>query len=224
MFATLKPLLPRLLSYFVALLIMSFGISFSVASQLGVSPVSSLPFAVSQVTGVSMGTMVTSFFIFFILCQILLLRKDYRWINLSQLLVSFVFGYLVDFANWVVLPRVIPVNYLAQLGSFVISVVFISFGLTLYVRAQIMVLPPEGVLLALIQRKHTLTFSRVKMMFDSVMVLLALTISWSFLGHVDGIREGTIISAFAIGRMVPMHTLLIEKVGRMIPIKRTESP
>ena len=214
MFATIKPLLPRLLSYSLALVIMAFGISLSVASDLGVSPVSSLPFAVSVVSGMSMGTMVTVFFVIYILFQIVFLRRDYKWINLSQLLVSFVFGYLVDFANWIVWPRVMPVSYVTQLVTFVFSALFISFGLTLCVRAKIMVLPPEGVLLAIMERRPSLPFSHVKMGFDITLVVFAAGITLIFLGRLEGVREGTVLAAVLIGRMVPVHTRVIEGVGR----------
>mgnify|MGYP007016882592 FL=1 len=38
-----------------------------------------------------------------------------------------------------------------------------------------------------------------KIIFDSSMVVLALIISLAFLGRVEGVREGTLVSAFMIG-------------------------
>lgn len=50
-----KSFLIRLLIYILGLLILALGVAFSINSNLGVSPVSSLPYVISQITGIEMG-------------------------------------------------------------------------------------------------------------------------------------------------------------------------
>ena len=49
-------LAPRLGIYLVGLVVLAFGITLAVNSNLGVSPVTSLPYVVSQVLHVTLGT------------------------------------------------------------------------------------------------------------------------------------------------------------------------
>ena len=87
--------------YCLGLLFLAFGVALSVNSNLGVSPVNSLPYVISKVVNVQMGTCVTIVFCAYILMQVLILRKEFNHINLLQIVFSTIFGYFVDFAKWV---------------------------------------------------------------------------------------------------------------------------
>ena len=77
----------RIVIYLAGLFFVALGVAFSVNSNLGVSPVNSLPYVVSRILGKDLGTCVTVIFIGYILIQILLLRKAFRlWILPDPLL------------------------------------------------------------------------------------------------------------------------------------------
>ena len=75
---------------------MSFGIACSIKAELGTSPVSSLPFVLSQFTPLSVGIASVLVNSTLILLQILLLRRQYDPIQLIQLPVALIFGTLTD--------------------------------------------------------------------------------------------------------------------------------
>ena len=85
-------IIPRIIIYAAGLFLMAFGVAFSVNSNLGVSPVNSLPYVVSRILKVDLGRCVIAVFSGYILIQILLLRRNFRWINLTQLLFSTAFA------------------------------------------------------------------------------------------------------------------------------------
>ena len=62
--------------YFIGLFIMTIGIALSVKSNLGVSPVSSIPYTMTCVWGIEMGKATILFHIVLVVIQILLLRKN----------------------------------------------------------------------------------------------------------------------------------------------------
>ena len=62
----------RIVIYLAGLFFVALGVAFSVNSNLGVSPVNSLPYVVSRILGKDLGTCVTVIFIGYILIQILL--------------------------------------------------------------------------------------------------------------------------------------------------------
>lgn len=80
------------------LFIIAFGTSLSIRANLGSSPISAPPYVLSLVPGMplTMGTIVILMHVTFILVQILLLRKNYEVRQLTQILVSFLFGFYTD--------------------------------------------------------------------------------------------------------------------------------
>ena len=77
----------RLVVYFVGLFIMTLGVSMSVKSNLGVSPVSSIPYTITCVFGLEMGKATIVFHIFLVILQIIILRNEFKLKNLLQVLV-----------------------------------------------------------------------------------------------------------------------------------------
>ncbi len=74
----------RLIAYLIGLFIMTIGVSMSVKSNLGVSPVSSIPYTITCITGLEMGKATIVFHIFLVILQILILRKAFKIKNLLQ--------------------------------------------------------------------------------------------------------------------------------------------
>lgn len=194
--------LARVAAYAIGLLILAFGVAFSVNSNLGVSPANSFPYVVSLIVHQKMGNCVTVIFICYILLQILILRKDFQWINLSQILFSTLFGKFVDFAKMVLGDFCIP-TYAGRLLVLAISIVLIAIGISIYMGARLVNMPTEGLASAIASKLPNKEFHQVKVMVDCASVSAGLILSLIFLGGLNGIREGTIISAVVIGKVIP---------------------
>ena len=192
----------RIIFYVLGLLVLAFGVAVSVNSNLGVSPVNSLPYVVSLIVDQKLGTCVTVIFISYILLQILILRKDFQWINLAQILSSTLFGKFVDFAKMVVGDFAIP-TYAGRLIMLAISIVLIAIGISMYMGVKLINMPMEGLTAAIASKLPNAKFHNVKVAVDCVAVGTGIVLSFVFLGGLFGIREGTIISAMAIGKVIP---------------------
>ena len=197
-----KKLLLQVGIYCFGLLVLAFGVAFSVNSDLGVSPVNSMPYVFSQIFNVSMGTCVTVVFCGFILLQALILRKEFSLISLTQILFSTAFGYFVDFAKLVLGDFCLP-TYVGRLGMLAISIVLIAVGIYFYLLARLVPMPMEGLAMA-ISKKAKKPFTTMKTVTDSVAVALAAILAIVFLGRLDGVREGTLISALVIGKVIAL--------------------
>ena len=85
---------------------MTLGVALCVRSNLGSSVISSLPYVLSLAGPVSflpewtIGHYTILMNFVFVICQILILRKQFELVQLFQLLVGFVFGWLIDFNMW----------------------------------------------------------------------------------------------------------------------------
>ena len=208
-----KDIFLRIIIYIIGLFILAMGINISINSNLGVSPQSSLPYVISLITGIEMGILVTIIYSSYILVQIIILRKDFKWINLTQLVFSSVIGYFVEFTKLIVGGFRIP-TYFGQLIMLVISIILIAIGVSIYLSANLVNMPPEGLVGALSQKVFTnKSFADVKVMMDSSIVVISVTLSLIFFGKLVGVREGTVISALFIGKVMKPVQKVIGKLS-----------
>lgn len=192
----------RFLIYAFGLFFMAIGVAFSVNSNLGVSPVNSLPYVISLIFGKDLGICVTSVFSVYILVQLLIKRTRFRPVDLTQLVFSAIFGYFVDFAKFLVGDFALP-GYGGQLILLLISMVFVAIGLSLYLGVELVNMPMEGMTIAISQCFPKIPFHRVKIVVDCSTVALGIGLSFLFLGNLQGIREGTVLCALLIGKILP---------------------
>ena len=113
--------------YCLGLMFLALGVAVSVSSNLGVSPVNSLPYVISLIVNVPMGACVTAIFCLYILLQFLILRRQFHPVNLLQIAFSTIFGYFVDFAKALLGSWMLP-GYAGRLVMMAMSIVLIAYN------------------------------------------------------------------------------------------------
>ena len=170
----------RLLYYFGGFFVMTIGIALSVKSNLGVSPVSSIPYTMTCVWGIEMGVATVIFHVILVILQMLLMRRRFECKNLLQIPVGMVFGAFTTTCNTLAAMFPSTDNLIIRLLMCWIATVFVAIGIFFYVPADIMPLAGEGAMLAI----STLTgkpFPTVKIAFDVSMVIISLITCLIFL-------------------------------------------
>lgn len=193
----------RIVLYCVGLLSMAFGVAFSVNSNLGVSPVNSLPYVISLILKVDLGRCIVGVFVAYMLVQIVIKRKEYQWFNLTQLIFSTVFGYFANFAKALLHGFVIP-TYFGQLLMMAISIVLVALGVAIYMDVKLVNMPMEGMTLAISDCFPNIEFHKIKIIVDCSSVAIGVILSFLFLHGLFGIREGTVLSAVLVGKILPV--------------------
>lgn len=196
--------------YVLGLFILALGVSISVKSNLGVSPVSSLSYVLSLIFPLKMGYFTMGVFISFILVQFLLLGKEFKILSFLQVLSSVLFGYFVNFTNALLFSIEVPSNLPVRLLLAVLSAAVCGLGIFLYVGARVMPLPAEG-LAEVISIKVKKSFSKVKVFLDLTMLVVSLFFSLFFLGNIRGIGLGTLITALLIGKFVGVFSEVLKE-------------
>lgn len=204
---TSENLIKRYLILLAGLTIMAFGVAFSIKADLGTSPISSVPYAISTFTPFSVGRATIGMHCIFILLQILILRKRYQLIQLLQLPVAFFFGYLTDFGVWA-LQWMNCGSYLEQWLICILGILLVAVGVSLEVKADVVVLAGEGVVLALCKILPKVRFGYMKVGFDVTLVLTACILSLGFTGRIQGVGAGTLAAALLVG-------LIAKRIGRL---------
>lgn len=201
----------RYILFIFSLFFAAMGVAVTKHGELGVSPISSVANIISyKFTFLSLGMWLIIWKCVLILGQILILRKDFKLIQLLQIPLSFVFGYFTDFGMWCV--SFIPANsYIIRLILVICGIIILGFGISLSVIANVIMNSGEAFVKA-VSDKSKQNFSNVKIGFDVLCVILSIILSLLFFsGNIVGTREGTIISAFLTGIVVKFFTRILDK-------------
>ena len=135
-----------------------------------------------------------------IVFQIILLRKQYNWIQLFQIVVAILFGYFTDFTmglfSWINVT-----SYPAQLGVFIISCLVLALGVSMEVTADVVMMAGEGVVsaISIVTKKD---FGKLKVGFDVTLVICSCIGSFILFHRLNGVREGTVLAALLVGTIV----------------------
>ena len=195
-------LIKKIFVAIVGLGTMAFGVAFSVKANLGVSPISCIPYVYSLKLDLTIGELTIMMNTLFVLAQFLILRKKYTLLHLSQLVAVTVFGFCIDLALYVI-RDVNATAYVWQVLVCLLSCVLIALGVFLLVKANLTYLPGDG-LAVVVSDTFKKEFGKLKVTLDSSMVVIGLASSFVFLHRLEGIREGTVIAALLVGSLVKL--------------------
>lgn len=193
----------------LGLTVMAFGVSFSIKADLGTSPISSLPYVVSLISPLTVGIATIIMHCIFILLQIIILGKNYDKLQLLQLPVALIFGFMTDGANFI-LQNVTYSSYFMQWILCIIGIILVALGVSLEVYAKAVTLAGEGLILAICTRFKT-KFPYTKVAFDISLVIIAAVVGLISMGKILGIREGTVAAAVFVGLVSKFFTKIIER-------------
>jgi uncharacterized membrane protein YczE len=207
----------RYLMLICGLFIMAVGIALSIKANIGISPISCLPYVLNQVDSTfSVGQITAAMHVAFVLFQIVLLRRQFAVYQLLQLVVAVVLGLLIDL-GLVMLAFLHPSTYVAQWLVFALSAITVSFGMYLEVKAGVLMVAGEGLVkaIATVTRKG---FGEIKISSDCVLVAISLIVGIIYLHKVVGVREGTVLAAILVGWFIKMFDKHFRFVDQFLKI------
>ncbi|MCC8065321.1 MAG: hypothetical protein LIO70_09590 [Clostridiales bacterium] len=141
-------------------------------------------------------------------------RKQEQPIQLLQLAVAIVFGYMTDFAVWVLSPLQCSGYAMAWLFCG-IGIVLVAVGVSFEVTAHVVTLAGEGLVLAICQ-VAPVKFGTMKVLFDVTLVVIACILSFVLLHGLYGVREGTVAAALFVGTLSKQINKPLAKVGKRL--------
>lgn len=195
-------MLRRVSVYTLGLFVLSLGVAFSILSKLGVSPISSVAYVLHNVTGLTVGTITIIEFSVYVIAQILILRKKFKYRSFLQLGFGIMFGLFVDLSLSITTFLKVE-NVYIQAGYLILSIILIAVGLVFILTADIVPNAPEGLMLA-IKDVTKFSFSNIKTVFDSGCVVFSSIVAILLLEvfSQSGIGIGTFITALLVGKVL----------------------
>lgn len=194
----------RYLLFVASLFINAFGIAFITKALLGTSPITSVTYVLSLFTPFTMGIWTILLNLLFVVLEpFLMTRKDLKddlRMYLLQIPISFCFGLFIDFSMFM-LSWLQPSAYATQVVVLLVGCVILALGIALEVKANAAMMAGEYFVKTITRRFHG-EFGYVKLGFDITLLTIACILSLVFLSDIQGVREGTVVSALLVGPIV----------------------
>lgn len=203
----------------VAIIINSIGVLLMLQSGSGISAISSVPYAFSEVfPRLSLGTW-TYIFQGLLVITLMVLKKRFVPSYLFSFVAGFLFGEMMDINElWIArLPLSIPL----RIFYFVLSYVIICFGIALSNRCKLPIIPTDLFprdLAEIINKPY----SRVKITFDVTCLVVTACLTYFALGKILGLGIGTVVAAFTMGKGVAIAGSLIDKKVTFVSVLHKE--
>lgn len=192
----------RIVIYAVGLCLYAWFVCLMTRAHAGISPITSVPYLLSQITPLSLGT--TQFIVNAILVgvQILLLGKRFERFQWLQLVASLGFSVFID----VLMPTTAFLDASAaglpmKVGVFALSLLGMSLGLGIMTICRLILLPGDGLAQAIALRLKW-NFGKAKVLNDCIFVSITVAASLLILGRLVGIQWGTVVAALCLGLLV----------------------
>lgn len=190
----------KILTFLLGVMISGLGVALSTQAGLGATPISSVPWVLTNLSSLSYGTLTLIVNILLVLAQIVILRRRFQWFQLMQIPITALFGACIDLGMWLSKPLITTIWPL-QVLTLVVGAAVLAFGIILQVRSNFLCIPGDA-LVKVINQEFGPPLSKIKITLDGSLVLAAISISFIFLGRLEGVREGTLMSVFLVGTFI----------------------
>lgn len=213
-------MIKRVCVYIFAVLVLGLGIVLNTKTGLGVAAINSIPYALSQMTDLSLGNWTTLMYIVFMILQMIMYRK-WNMKILLQLPFSYVMGLIIDFYNTII--TIVPHHFYQSLLILVLAIVLTALGAYMVVSMDLVANPADGMVNTISDLTHR-EFGQVKWIFDCFMMIVTIVMTMSLTGEMIGIGLGTIVSAICVGKVIQVYSRLFgKKLKNIVQISQYET-
>jgi len=186
--------------YILGTIVLGCGIAMNTKTQLGIAPILSVAWNLSEFLGIPFSLMSFFYYCFLILLQLLLLGRAFEPIQWLQLLASFLTSFFIG-----IFSRFLPQagTPLGRGGMLLLAILLTGIGIILTVGARFVPNPGDGMAWA-ISRRTGKSLGLSKNILDISSFLTAAALGFIFRGRLMGVGIGTVVTMLLTGRVVAL--------------------
>ena len=203
----------RSLMLIFGIVLSAFGMALLIKSDLGQSTISGISNNIGIITNMKTGTVLAVINYICFIGQIILLKHNFKFIQVLQLIVASLLGYLVNLFVYDVeiIANLQLNNYGLKLLVLFIGIIFMAYGVSLMIVANLTFVPFEGFCNVISLKLHR-QFGTIRRYVDIFFVILSLGIIIIFKIPNTTVREGTIIYTLVFG---PLTNIFMKSINRL---------
>ena len=198
----------RLFFYVMSLLSLAVGITLNTKTGLGVSPIITVSYNISELFQLNFGNVTFVYYVLFVFAQLIIRGKNRRWHDLLQIVVSMVFTRFLNLYN-----DYLPIHFeklWQNVLLLILAVVLTGIGAALSVNMELVPNPGDGIVAALADFFHK-DMGFMKNVFDISNVCFSLILGFVFGRYFLGIGIGTVITMLGVGRVIAVFNHFCKK-------------
>ena len=210
-----KKLVIRFAAYLAGLLILAFGLTMNVMTGLGVSPIISVSYVASEITGIAFADATFILYALFVIAELLIhlrlrcltcmqLIKDVAQLPLSLLFTRFLALFQA------ILPDLSSSAMAIRLLALMLAVIATGVGAASTLSMRLIPNPGDGIVQAFADLFRR-PVGMMKNIIDGVNVCISLILGLALLSRIAGIGAGTVLSFLGVGRIVALYNATIGK-------------
>ena len=189
----------RVVIYLLGMLLLALGITLNTKAGLGASAIVSVPYTISQGTGLDFANLTLVTYCVLVAAQFVIKGKDRQWIDVLQIVVSIVFTrFMSVFAKTISYQSG---KLLSDLVVLALGILFTGVGAAMTVDMNLIPNPGDGIVSSIAGRTGR-ELGLCKNGFDAFCVVCSLIIGLVMGNVLMGVGLGTILSMVGVGRVI----------------------
>ncbi len=217
----------KYLTVIIGFYFLSLGVDLFIKSSLGATPISCVNYILSLHTPLTLGMATFVFNLTLIVIEFALIRgigtrRDKVEI-LLQLPFSLILGLFMDLNMWLLSDFTVT-TYTGAVMMMLAGCLVQALGVVLELKPNVAIMSAEGVV-KYSARRFGKEFGKTKVAFDVTLVTTAAILSFVLSGHIEGLREGTVVAAFCTGLLVTLYIRYIftpDRIRHMMALCRAK--
>ena len=203
-----KKQLIRWFYYIIGMLILAMGLTLNAESNLGSSPIISIPYTLSFLWPVSFANLILALYVLFVMLEFILKGKNRRWTDILQIPLSIVFTRFLDlFTAWFDFT---DSSFALRLAVLTAAIILTGAGAALTVDMNLIANPGDGFVQAVSMRIGK-DLGTAKNLVDISCVIVSTLIGFAAAGRLVGVGLGTLIAMIGVGRVIALFNHLFQE-------------
>lgn len=197
--------------------ILAIGLTLNTKANLGVSPIISVPYSISQITGLNFGDLTFVVYAIFVVVQIIIhirLKNHKRIVSdILQLPLSLIFTRLLNiFSTYIPTAQNLGIRFIVL----TLAIICTGVGAAMSLSMQLVPNPGDGIVQSLAEGFNK-SVGLTKNLFDCFNLCITLCISIFIAHQIVGVGIGTVIAVFGVGRVIALfHHIFEYKIEELI--------
>lgn len=207
----------QILVYVVGMFILAIGLTLNTKANLGVSPIISVPYSISQITGLNFGDLTFVVYAIFVVVQIIIhirLKNHKRIVSdILQLPLSLIFTRLLNiFSTYIPTAQNLGIRFIVL----TLAIICTGVGAAMSLSMQLVPNPGDGIVQSLAEGFNK-SVGLIKNLFDCFNLCITLCISIFIAHQIVGVGIGTVIAVLGVGRVIALfHHIFEYKIEELI--------
>lgn len=202
----------RLIVYFIGVVILATGLTLNTKAGLGVSPIISVAYSLSEIFKLNFGDVTLVYYSLFILTEVILHHGDRKQqiLDLFQLPFSIVFTRFLNLFTYLI-PDYGNSTLLIRLFVLFGAIVLTGIGAATMLNTNLIPNPGDGIVKAIadtINKDIGFTKNCVDFTCLCITVVIGLTLTHSIVG----VGLGTVIAMIGVGRVIALYQSIYKRI------------